>query len=92
MLATAGLGIAFNAKPVVAAAAEAGGWHAIQLVDRPATREEAGSISHWIALSRDPAAIRHLRGIGTGWVSLAHSPGYSGWSDDYASILPLLHR
>ncbi|QNE30596.1 hypothetical protein F1C10_00400 [Sphingomonas sp. NBWT7] len=78
-------------SPVIAAAAGAGGWHAIQLVDRPAMREEGGSISHWIALSRDPVAIRQLRGIGTGWVDFPHYPDFSGWSDDYASILPLLH-
>jgi SAM-dependent methyltransferase len=78
--------------PVVAAAAEAGGWRAVQLLDRPPDSEEAGSISHWIALSRDPDAIRKLRGIGTGWTALPHYPGYSGWTDDYASILPLLHR
>lgn len=77
-------------RPVVAAAAEAGGWRAISLVDKPPTKEDGGSLSHWIALSRDPSAIEQLRGMGTGWTPLPHYPGYRGWSDDYASILPLL--
>ncbi|WBH17583.1 spermidine synthase [Sphingomonas radiodurans] len=78
--------------PVVAAAAEAGGWRAIALVDRPAALTDGGSISHWVALSRDPQAIDRLKGLGKGWIGLPHYPGYAGWSDDYASIIPLLHR
>jgi hypothetical protein len=78
--------------PVVAAAAQAGGWRAIALVDRPLQDEEGSAVSHWIALSRDPTAIERLEGIGTGWKRLPYDPGNRGWTDDYASILPLLRR
>ena len=76
--------------PVVAAAAESGGWRAIQLFDEPSAGE-VGSLSHWIALSRDPAVLEKLRDIGDGWVAVRHYPSFRGWTDDYASILPLLH-
>ena len=78
--------------PVVSAAAKAGGWHAIELLDRPSSLDEASSMSHWVALSRDPVAIERLQGIGTGWRALPRYTDYPGWTDDYASILPLLHR
>ena len=77
-------------EPVVSAAAAAGGWHAIELLDQPMSKEEAGSLSHWVALSRDPEAIEHLRGMGEGWRTVRSYPGYRGWTDDYASILQLL--
>ena len=77
-------------EPVVSAAALQGGWRAIALLDRPSSLTEGASLSHWIALSRDPQALEHLRGMGEGWITLRTYPGYSGWSDDYASILPLL--
>ena len=77
--------------PVVAAAAESGGWRAIQLFDEPPAGGEVGSLSHWIALSRDPAVLEKLQGIGDGWVAVRHYPSFRGWTDDYASILPLLH-
>jgi SAM-dependent methyltransferase len=76
--------------PVVSAAAQAGGWHAIELLDRPSSLDEASSLSQWVALSRDPIAIERLEGIGTGWRPLPRYRQYRGWSDDYASILPLL--
>jgi hypothetical protein len=76
--------------PVVAAAAEAGKWHVIELLDRPPSGD-GGALSHWVALSRDPDALHKLEGIGTGWVRVKHHPGFRGWTDDYASILPLLH-
>ena len=76
--------------PVVSAAAQAGGWQAIELLDDPPTTEEDASISHWIALSRDRKAIARLRAMGTGWRDLPKAALESGWTDDYASILPLL--
>ncbi|MDF2494456.1 fused MFS/spermidine synthase [Sphingomonas sp.] len=77
--------------PIVAAAARAGGWQAIELMDRPPLNEDEASLSHWIALSRDPAVLRALKGYGTGWVAIDQAGADQGWTDDYASILPLLH-
>jgi SAM-dependent methyltransferase len=79
-------------RPVVAAAAAAGGWRAIELADNPPADDEAGSLSLWVALSRDPKVLAKLQGMGEGWRPLAARAGYGGWSDDYASILPLLRR
>ncbi len=76
--------------PVVSAAAQAGGWQAIELLDDPPATDEDASISHWIALSRDEEAITRLRAMGTGWRPLPKAAPESGWTDDYASILPLL--
>ena len=75
--------------PVVSAAAQAGGWRAIELLDKPT--DEEGSLSHWVALSRDPRALARLQRMGTGWVAMKRHPTSGGWTDDYASILPLLH-
>ncbi len=50
------------------------------------------SSSLWIALARDPAVLNGLR-ISSGnqrWRAVVAQPGFTGWSDDYASILPLL--
>ena len=81
--------------PVVAADAAAGGWKGAVRRYYP-TREEAdrfASTSFWIALSRDPRKLDDMiraSGVQGGWQALEARPGYAGWSDDYASILPLL--
>lgn len=78
--------------PVVAAAARKGGWQAALLSYRPTALDithEAGA-SDWIALSRDGPTLARLTAKGGGWVPLQPRPGFAGWSDDYASILPVL--
>jgi hypothetical protein len=77
--------------PVISASARTGGWHAIQLLDTPPKTDEDGSLSHWIALSRDPRALARLADMGSGWIKVKRDPGFRGWTDDYASILPLLY-
>ncbi|MCE3589846.1 hypothetical protein LXJ59_24965, partial [Escherichia coli] len=62
-------------EPVVAAAAHTGGWHAAEFSYRPPTYEPEASPSQWIALSRDPEAIRTLTGVTPGWRGLAARPG-----------------
>ncbi len=77
-------------EPVVAAAARAGGWHAAKLYYQPPKYTAVASASQWIALSRDPAALRALE-AGTGdWQPLTPRPGFLAWTDDYSTILPLL--
>jgi SAM-dependent methyltransferase len=79
--------------PVVAAAAEAGGWHAMQLDYRPGTLERvenAASGSWWIAMSRDEGSMDRLLLSSPDWKPLASRPGLGAWTDDYASILPLI--
>ncbi len=80
-------------EPVVAATSK-WGWHlaARDYTPAPADKDHAYSHSYWIALTRDPAALDHLITT-TGrdkWTGVTPRPGFAGWSDDYASILPLI--
>ncbi len=82
-------------KPVLAANAAAGGWHARILSYSPGFEEmvlEEAHPSSWVAMSRDPAILASLvRGGPEGqWKQLRADPEFPGWSDDYASIIPLL--
>jgi len=83
-------------QPVLAQAAKADGWAAAIHEFAPTPEEEANdaTISIWIAMSRDPNTIVSLR-LFSGenaylWRPLTPRPGFAGWSDDHASILPLL--
>lgn len=85
--------------PVVAAAAKRGGWDAVRLdyaLAEPGTeqrmRQDAGreGASEWIALSRDKSKLDALVARGGPWQNLEPKPDYSGWTDDYASIVPVL--
>lgn len=55
-------------------------------------RRENASASQWIAMSDDPATLAALdRAAGRGqWQKLNAKPGFVGWTDDRASILPLI--
>jgi hypothetical protein len=79
-------------EPVVAAAAKAGGWSAAGLVYRPTREEEMqeAATSDWIALSRSPETIAKLKARGGDWRDLQVTPGFTPWTDDYATILPVL--
>jgi len=78
-------------EPVVAAAAKAGGWHTAGLTfDRPASGGVAVTGSAWIALSRDPQVIAVLRARDPRWKRLSDHPGFTPWTDDYSTILPLV--
>lgn len=79
-------------EPVVEAAARAGGWHGAGLTYTPNIMEEAdeAATSDWIALSRSPAALARLKARGGAWRELRTTPGFTPWTDDYATILPVL--
>jgi spermidine synthase len=88
-----------NLEPVLAAFVQQAGWHAMVRYDEPDRNDVAlsrtGSI--WVAMSRNQAALDRLvtstanvpnrRGV---WRPLADSPPPRLWTDDYASVLPLL--
>jgi hypothetical protein len=77
--------------PVVAAAAHEGGWSAIELGYRPSSLlADRASPSDWIALSRDPRVIAALSADNPDWTTLVPRKGFTGWTDDYSTILPLL--
>ncbi len=80
-------------EPVIAAAAQTGGWKTALRPYRPSAEalrnNERGS--NWVALARDQATldqvVRHGR---EEWRPLKHRPGFKAWTDDYASLLPLI--
>ena len=84
-------------KPVIADIAARGGWHSAMLEYVPNMEEEEqnATLSVWIALSRNPATIERLVELsgedGINWMVLDTRPGFSGWSDDHASILPIIN-
>jgi hypothetical protein len=80
-------------EPILAAATTSG-WHAV-LRDYEPSSDEAGrgyARSEWVALARDPAMLERLKTASgaEGWQPLKARTGFSGWTDDHASILPLL--
>ncbi|MGZ8360695.1 MAG: fused MFS/spermidine synthase [Allosphingosinicella sp.] len=83
-------------KPVVADIAARGGWTSAMMEYVPTEEEEVlnATISVWIALSRNPASIDQLVALSGEdselWTVLETQPGFSGWTDDHASILPIL--
>lgn len=81
-------------RPVVAGDAVAGGWHARLRHYKPAKRDAGRryAASIWVALSRDPAQLDRLVRVSGGepWDLLKPKPGFSAWTDDHASILPVL--
>jgi SAM-dependent methyltransferase len=82
-------------EPVVAANARADGWEAALLRYYPEEEDDDlnFTVSVWIALSRDPAKIAALAtkaGPNSDWVELDARKDFAGWTDDYASILPLI--
>jgi SAM-dependent methyltransferase len=83
-------------EPVLAAAAKRDGWTGAiyQYVPEPIEAAHNMSMSIWVALSPRPEAIQRLREAsgsdGIYWLPLKERPGFAGWTDDHASILPLL--
>jgi len=83
-------------EPVLAAAAKRDGWRAAAFDYSPGPEETGRNLSRsiWVAMAKDEETLMTLR-IATGedaheWRPLLGRPGFPGWTDDYASILPLL--
>ena len=79
-----------NLGPVVAAAAREGGWRTLIVNHSPTALEEEGTLSLWIVLTRDPWTQALLAGEGDEWQILRRRPGFAPWTDEAATILPLL--
>ena len=80
-------------RPVVAATRQ-WGWHlaARDYEPNPGDKDHAYSHSYWIALTRNQAVLDGLIGS-TGhdkWIPVSARAGFAGWTDDYATILPLI--
>jgi SAM-dependent methyltransferase len=83
-------------EPVLAAAARQDDWHGAVFDYVPSLSEQARnmSMSVWVALAPQEDTLVALK-ISSGddahiWRPLIGRAGFPGWSDDYASILPLL--
>lgn len=82
-------------RPVVAAAAAAQGWQARVRTYHPSAGDRAdhASASIWVALSPDPATITALEADrSVAWRRLDPTAGFRPWTDDHASILPIMGR
>jgi hypothetical protein len=80
-------------RPVVAAAAAAGAWKAMLMSYRPdrAARARNEGASTWIALSQSPDTLaRLMRDSREHWDRLGRRRGFAAWTDNHASILPLV--
>jgi len=80
-------------QTVVAAAAQEGGWSARMIVYDPSPAELANSAtrSAWVALSQSPASLdRLVETNSTAWRPLEARAGFATWTDDHASVLPLI--
>lgn len=79
-------------RPVVAAAGGKGRWFAAQLTYVTGEQDRAiqAATSDWIALTRDPSTFAKLISSGGDWRPLTGRQGFSAWTDDYATILPVL--
>ena len=84
-------------KPVIANIAAREGWTPAMMQYVPSEEDEDlnATISVWIALSRTPLTIDRLVTMSgedsTAWEALEPTPGFSGWTDDHASILPIIN-
>ena len=90
-------------EPVLAAEAEARGWAIAKRSDYAGKTEEADGVraSHWVAMSPSAARLRQLTGplnpddpfefTEPDWSPIESRPGFTRWTDDFASIVPLMH-
>ncbi len=80
-------------EPVLASLVDTG-WsgmiRAYGISDAEKKRNLTSSI--WVALSHDPSTLDKLKAVSNteGWRPLKARAGFTPWSDDYSSILPLL--
>lgn len=91
----------FDLEPVLAAEARARGWTAAIRMD-PAGQNDpfsASSASNWVAFTATPQRMQQLTGglrpreqafEDDVWVPLEAREGFSRWTDDYSSTLPIL--
>ena len=80
--------------PVLSAIARKQGWTAVVRDHQPdlAERTDRATRSIWVAMSRDPATVKRLLAAGGGetWTEVRSRPGFEPWTDDYATVLPLI--
>ena len=82
-------------EPMIAAIAKAEGWTARTRFYRPPERQPKGQLytrSQWMALTRTPEGMARLEAASPpgSWQPPAERADLSPWSDDFASILPVI--
>lgn len=79
-------------EPVVERAAASGGWAAASFVFHPSPDQERdqAATSDWVAMSPSAQTLARLTAGTPGWQPLIGQPGFTPWTDDYATILPVL--
>jgi spermidine synthase len=81
-------------RPVLAANARGAGWRAAIFSDEVPGPRRANYTSVWVAMSRDPGTVLLLKLVSgkraREWLALPEKPGFTAWTDDYASTLPLM--
>ena len=80
--------------PVVAAAARAAGWESAVRRYRPGAEAAARNegASDWVAMSPSAHTFgSFLKASRAPWTALGPSTGFKPWTDDHASVLPLIH-
>jgi spermidine synthase len=82
-------------EPVLAEGARKGGWHAAALDHSQSDKYLNDHPSHWIAMTRERQTMEDMISVSgqpKAWKKLRTQRGFAGWSDDHASILPLLEE
>ncbi|HET9510621.1 MAG TPA: fused MFS/spermidine synthase [Sphingomonas sp.] len=78
-------------EPIVAASAK--GWMGAMLQYQPNESEGSqATLSDWIVLTRDPATFATIISDGSAWRPLYPRQDLTPWTDDYATILPVLKQ
>ena len=77
--------LSYEPEPHFVATPQPGGGTKVDQVE-----PRAESASEWIALSHDQAVLDRLVARGGGWRRLRSWPGFEPWTDDYASVMPVL--
>lgn len=82
----------FDLEPVLAAEIRRRGWYAGIRVDEPDADGIARALtaSSWVAIAANPARLDALDAGDEAWSPLASPGKVDAWTDDYASILPVM--
>jgi hypothetical protein len=85
-----------NLEPVIADLARSSGWSSAMLEYQPDDEAVARNetVSVWVAMSPNRDSLTRLVRLSGDdrleWMVLEPREGFAGWSDDFASILPLI--
>lgn len=84
----------FDLEPVIDAESRNGGWTTAARWDYPDGTDPAITSSTWIAMAtsaeRLQEATDYVNGDAPQWSEVRKYPNFSGWTDDYGSVLPLV--